>query len=268
VARRTPTGVEVSDYDAGSGRWATFEETHVHLARGGCDTERFSLQGGKASLIQGLKIDPGGRFGDIVALLDAVWVSEPANDDLAAARMLVQDASGMESVASGQGLPGTALPVQPDHAGRPHGSPRAFWDKHALSSASVAPSRLVDEAGEPRAGLVTAPIPAPIPLASRGRWELWEVRLATRLGGGLLAVYDVANDRTRWVLGTELDAGTPIAGGGSHFELLVFDGDLLVVRTHDGGDQALWAIDLARGLTRAVAPGQPETFRHAAGDPN
>ena len=261
-ARLTLNGVEVSDYNGGSGRWATFQDARVHLARGGCDAERFSLEGGKESLIHGLKLERNNR--NVVALLEAVWVTEPGLDELAAARMLVQQASTAEAAVAGAEILGTALPVQPDHPGRPRGSRRAFWDQRALASASVAEPRLVNEPGAPWAGLVTAPIPPPVRLTSGGRWELWEVRFAARLGGGMLAAYDVRNDRTRWVFGTEIDDDDATPGRTRRFDLLAFEGDLVLVRTREAGHQSLWALDLARGLTRQVMARPDATFRRAA----
>jgi len=261
-ARPTLNGVEVSEYSGGSGRWATFQDTRVHLARGGCDAERFSLAGGAELQIQSLKLEPESR--NAVALLDAVWVKDAGLDELAAARLLVQQASTAGASVAGAGLLGAALPVQPAHPGRPQGSRRAFWDPPALASASVAEPMLADEAGAPWAGVVTAPIPSPVRLASGGRWQLWEVRFATRLGGGLLAAYDVRNDRTRWVFGAEIDDGATPSGRARPFDVLAFEGDLVLVRTREADHQFLWALDLARGVTRQVMAGPDATFRRAA----
>lgn len=263
MVRSTLNGVEVSDYSAGSGRWATFLETRYYLARGGCDTRQLDLEGGKESPIHWLHAQSAAQsFGDIAALLEAVWVEDAGLDELAAARMLVQQASETEPSTTGADLLGAVLPVQPDHPGRPHGSPRALWDAGALASANVAQPRHTNETGQPLAGLVTAALPAPVKLRSAGRWELWEIRFAERLGGGLLAAYDVREQRTRWVLGTEIDDGA-LPGRSRRFELLAFEGDLVLVRTREGAYQRLWAIELARGVTREVAPGQDATFHRA-----
>jgi hypothetical protein len=201
-------------------------------------------------------------------LVEATIVSSPGTDQLAAARMLVQLSREDLAEPMTPGLPtgslGPPWPIQPDHPGQPHGSPPALWLPSALAAASVVKPWLKNEAGESFDAIRTWRIRDPVPLASRGRWQVWELRFRFRLGGGLVAVYDRRSNRHRWIWGTEYDNGFFGRFELSHFDILLLEGDLLLLRNRFEGRAFLWAADLARGVVRQVGAGDNATFRRVA----
>lgn len=265
-ARPTLNGVLVEIYSAGSGREATSSETLVHLNRGSCDGMVISVDGAKDSSIQSVTLDDGVGFSDASVLLGAVLPDLPVGAELAAARALVlwADADPPAAAAPDQGVLGPAMPDQPEYLGRPRGSPQALWDTHELARAGVASSALAGEDGDKIDDLLTWPVRAPTLLATQGDLQLWETRFRSRLGGGVLAVYDARRDRHRWLLATVADERL-LRAKTSHFDLLLFSGELALVRTHFDGRQSLWAIDVASGVARPVLAGEEATFARGKG---
>ncbi len=250
-ARSTLDGVEMSRYSGGSGRAAVFEDQRIHLSRGGCDASVYSLEGGKESLISGVRFVRGiDQASDAAGLAGALLVVDPGSAELAAARMLLSGRDADE-----------ASPIQPDHPGRPRGSPAALWTRDVIAAAGIETPWFEDESGGKLDGVLTSRLRDPVRLAARGRWEIWEVRFRARLGGGVLAAYDRRADRTRWILGTEIDTPRRPMRSPGRFDLLSFERDLLLVRTRLDESQFLRAIDLERGVARQVAGGREVTFR-------
>ena len=268
--RLLPTGIVVNRYIAGSGRAAYASETTVRLAQGRCDGTGFSVEGGKESIIAGFKILAFGAaskptLADVADLAEAAVVSSADDEDLAAARMLAQLAKGDDGEpvgpTSGDGVLGPAWPIQPEHPGKPRGSPPSLWSPAALAAAGVANPWLKNEQGEQFDAIslwrVREPLPL-APIASQGRWQLWEMRFRARLGGGLIAVYDRQTDRHRWLWATEYDNGGDFRKPGKgHFDILLFKDDLVLLRSRFDTDEYLWAMDLSRGIVRPVRASGP-----------
>ena len=157
-ARPTPGGIDLSIYEAGSGRWAYASETNYRLEHGSCAGTGFSIEGGKESLLGGVRrLALGGRplasLEELAARREAVVARAP-EESLAAARLLVQlvgrsdsGEPGAPSKAEADVL-GPALPLQPDHPGRPRGSPTAWWMPAELAAAGVAEPWLANESKE------------------------------------------------------------------------------------------------------------------------
>lgn len=260
-ARTAGRDVDLERYSAGSGRWATASTTTVRLARGSCRAVGFSEVGGKESLLSAIWLrgfEAAPSLADAAALAGAVEVADssaaPGTPELAAARILIELTRDPTTPSVGPDQPGglfaPAWPVQAVHRGKPRSSPATLWSPAALEAAGVV-ADLVAEEGAPAAAILAHAVRAPRPLLTRGRWQLWELRFRARLGGGLLAVYDSQRDEHRWLWATEHDTSTTTAA--SHFDVLVFrDGIALVHRRLDDDDE-LWAIDVARGVTRQLA---------------
>jgi hypothetical protein len=249
--RKTPGGVDVNRYGAGSGRWATASETTLRLSCGSCAAIGFSLVGGKESLHASLTLialsgAATPALAQIADLASAEVVANADRPELAAARILIQ-LDGEPPPASAE-LLGPAAPIQPEHPGLPRGAGASVWSTAMRASAGLGPPARGEDS-EPEATFVW-PLRAPVALMTAGRWQLWEMRFRARLGGGLLAVYDRQSRRHRWLLATEADNRTP-----SHFEVLHFRGDLLLVRTRLDAIESLWAIDVRRGVVRPVQRG-------------
>jgi hypothetical protein len=257
--RKTPRGVDVNRYGAGSGRWATASETTLRLTRGSCAAVGFSLFGGKESLHASLTLVALGgaatpALAQIADLASAEVVADADRDELGAARVLIQ--LDTEPPLGSEELLGAAAPIQPEHPGLPRGAPASVWSTAMRASAGLGPPAGGDD-GVPDATFVWQ-VRAPVALMTAGRWQLWEMRFRGRLGGGLLAVYDRQARRHRWLLASEADPRTP-----SHFEVLRFQGDQLLVRTRLDGVESLWAIDVRRGIVRPVL--RSGAFRVVAG---
>lgn len=256
--RAAPDGVDLSHYSAGSGRWAVATDTTVRLTHDRCSAIGLTIGGGKESLLGGVKLlaldgatkptldqvtTPSGASVVDAASVDSV--------DLAAARVLLQlatEASDGEPVepSEGTGVLGRAWPVQPEHGGKPRGSPAALWSPAMLAAAAVDGPALTDEGGEAFDAIHTGRVRDPVPLVRKGRWQLWELRFRARLGGGLLAVYDRKTARHRWIWATEYD------NAGRHFDVLLFKDDLLLLRNEFDGTESLWTIDVSTGIARQV----------------
>jgi len=254
-ARQVPHGVDVNRYSAGSGRWATAFETTLRLLDRSCSAVGFAVSGGKESLLAALTLVALGGAAEptleqLRDLASAVVVGDPDRTELAAARMLMQLAGDPPGALPATGILGGARPVQPEHVGLPRGAPASLWSPAALAAAGVAaPPR--NEDGSAFDAMLAWPVRPPVALITVGRWQLWELRFRARAGGGMLAVYDRRSHRHRWLWATESDdrAG---AGEPGHFEILAFHGDLLLVRTRLDDHESLWAVDVARGITRPV----------------
>jgi hypothetical protein len=280
--RAVPGGLDVTLYQAGSGRWATAGEETLRLRSGSCYADGAKEEGGKESLISGLRRSAIGAakpptLAELAQRDGAVLVDSPDGGEIAAARMLVhlaRDDAGepFDSLESG-GAWCPSLPIQPEQRGLPHGSPAALWTPQALAAAGVRdPWLLQNEDGERFDAIHTWTVRAPRPFASHGRWQLWELRFRARLGGGLLAVYDRTRDRHRWIWGSEYDQGVgrrwPFEHGAlysGHFDVLSVEDDLLLLVNHFDGRAYLWAIDLVTGEARRAAAGGRVTFRKVDG---
>jgi len=255
-ARKAGRDVDLERYSAGSGRWATAGATTLRLRRGGCKAAGFEEQGGKESLLSWISlraVDGAAASLERVAELDAaVLVTDPDRAELAAARILIEltrkPAATATAAATGGALFEPAWPVQAMHPGPPQASPATLWSPAALRAAGIPESALTVEDGASAAAILAGAVRAPSALATSGRWQLWELRFRARLGGGLLAVHDLERDQHRWLLASERDTATP-----RHFDVLALCGDLAVVRSSLEQEEELWAIDLARGLTRKLA---------------
>ncbi|HEU0034654.1 MAG TPA: hypothetical protein VFQ53_28715 [Kofleriaceae bacterium] len=242
--RTTDRGIEVRHVMAGSGRWGVFREDHVLIARGACDGPGYTLTGGLESSIVGVQADAAAAP-HVAALAQATRVTNVDDPAVAAARMLVTvEQSEPSTTELRAGELGPAWPIQPAHAGTPRGSAATYWDRTAIIAAGFATPQLADDDAE-RIGLLVRPLRAPTKIATRGGYELWEIRFRSRLGGGLLAVYDRARDQTRWVFGAQIDLrDTP------HIRMIASAGSLVLVRAGEGADERVFAIDLERAITR------------------
>lgn len=275
AVRSNRDGLDVCSERSGTGRWAYRVVTVFRLRRRACAAAGFVIEGGAESLIGGLRRfrignAPGPSWTNLPGVDEPTVVSSPDAGELAAARILVQLAREDEGEPSPPRTPAKGMlaqpwPIQPEHAGRPRGSPAAQWSLAALRAAGVAKPWLKNEDDEAFEAIYTWPVREPVPFATRGRWQLWEHRFGFRRGGGVLAVYDPRADRHRWIWATEYDNRQRMDSPANHFDVLLFEGDLLLVRNVFDDRQYLWAIDVARGVTRQVAVGEEATFRLLAG---
>lgn len=250
-ARKVGRDVDLERYSAGSGRWATAGATILRLRRDSCKASGFTEQGGKESLLSWIwlrGIDGATTSLEAVAeLATARVITDPDRAELAAARMLIELVRVPEPTATGV-LLAPAWPVQATHPGRPKQSPATLWSPAALQAIGLSAEALSTEAEQPASAILAGAVRAPSVLATHGRWQLWELRFRARLGGGLLAVYDRERDQHRWLWASERDTALP-----RHFDVLAFCGDLAVVRSRLDDEEEVWAIDVARGITRRLA---------------
>jgi hypothetical protein len=188
------TRIEVISSDENS-------DTHLLLRRGRCDADGFALSGerdgGRELQLLGIGL-PEPSLAEVARRLDGIVADNSRGAELAAARALVVLDEGR-------------LPPQPEQPGRPLASPTAIWPAAAVRQ--IVP----DYAGDT---LVTPPV-EPRLLAATDSVEIWEARLAS---GGLIAVYERARDRHRWLWGTHADAS-------DSFHIVSLDKTAVVIET-------------------------------------
>jgi hypothetical protein len=252
-AKPTVEGVEAVVWDEGSGRDAVGTWVTLRLIHGRCDARGWVTAGPKEWVESGLRrIAKGGAvppsLAEIASWSQAQLVGDANRDDLAAARLLVR-------LSAEDG----GWRAQPERPGRPHGSPAAIWTPEMLRAAGVDHPWLSDE-DEHFDALYHARVREPRLLVAKGEFEIWELRWRARNGGGLVAVYDRARARHRWLWGTHGDWPRSNGTGpldAKSFTVERFDGDQLTVRTEFEGVTTRVSINLRSGAikeTRSRAP--------------
>ena len=282
--------VEVRQTFAGNGRWGILSDARFRLDRGGCGYRGYDLGGLKEYVRMRVYPieDPAPAAPARPALPPWVTLLRPRIDDPAfAAARLVAACEGPSRPCEyerdttsppGERLP-PLFPLQPEHPGRPRGSPTAHWTLADLAGAGV-PSLAEDEDDEgggrgPPAAVLIGPVRAPSRLAVLGDLELWELRYRARNGGGLLAIYDKRRDRHRWVFATEGDwppdpppgRGPSSASAQGHFKVIAFEPELVLVATRfEEHQNYLFAIDPRAGTARpVVVPWHDVDYRRVPG---
>jgi hypothetical protein len=264
-AKPTPEGALAFVSDEGSGRDAVGVWVTLRLMHGRCDARGWETAGPKEWVESGLRrVAKGGAapptLAEIAAWSEAQLVGEANRDVLAAARLVVRlSAEDSEWRA------------QPEHAGRPRGSPAAIWTPEMLRAAGIDRPWRADDDGRFDA-LYHARVREPRLLVKKAGFEIWELRWRARNGGGIVAVYDRARDRHRWLWGTHGDrpgrddTGPP---GADSFMVERFEGDKLVLRTEFERVITRVSINLRSGaIKEARSPaGRSARWRRRGGQP-
>ena len=243
AAKPTPEGLEAFVWDEGSGRDAVGSWFTLRLTRGQCDARGWETAGPKEWIESGLRrVAKGGAalptLTEIAAWSNAQLVSDANRDELAAARLLVRLSADEDH----------QWHAQPEHAGRPHGSPAAIWTPELLQAAGIEHPWLDDDEGKLDA-LYHGRVREPRLLVAKGNFEIWELRWRARNGGGMVAVYDRAHDRHRWLWGTHEDRRWNGAGEPDAKSFLVerFEDGKLILRIKPDQVTRRVSIDLRTG---------------------
>jgi hypothetical protein len=257
-ARTTPYGAEAFIYSEGSGRDAYGSYLTLRLEKGSCIAQGFETEGPKEWLDSGLhRAARGGAMlptlQQVAEWSDSLLVQDDARPELAAARLLTQ-------LTAREAEGPRRWPAQPEHPGRPRGSPAAIWTPEMLRAAGVERPWLHSDGGTRFDGIHHGRVREPRLLAQKGDFEIWELRFRARNGGGLVAVYDRARDRHRWLWGTHGDWPKWDGRGAldaKSFTVEKFEGDKLVLRTEFERVVTRVAIDLRSGAIRETSSAAP-----------
>jgi len=258
TAKARPDGADVFLTSEGNGRWGIGSYMQMRLQRGRCDAWGAEIYGPKEWVDGQLRTVGWGRkpptLTEAVALLGSTLVTRVDAPELAAARMVVSSLGPMRA-------------PQPFHPGRPRSSAPTVWPPTALDKLGVSLSELDGDLEWERAkALVVEAVRAPRLLVKNAAYEVWELRFRARNGGGLLAIYDIAHDRHRWVWGTHGDYQWDGKGAldDAHFRIMAFDDAGLVVWISFEDDNSLVSVDFVKGTAREVDVGRHVACRPLA----